>query len=398
MQVRAVSLSAQHRVPGAGHPQAHRTSSERLASLLVVHNYGSFCRRPSAVLPAKTEPYSYFSGPVRLIPPSRLQISTVLVTGCAGFIGSHLCERLLHDGYRVVGLDNFDPFYPRAVKEANLANFAQHPDFTFLEADLRHGPAALPTMAVDVVVHLAAKAGVGPSVKDPASYLDNNVLGTGHLLEWMRLGGVNKLFFASSSSVYGNSPEQPFREDVNTLATCISPYAATKLAGEQLVHTYHHLYGLDAINARFFTVYGPRQRPDLAIHKFVRLLRAGQVIPVFGDGSTARDYTFVADTVDGIARGVRYLLDHTDVFETVNLGNHQPVPLLELIAAVGQAAGIKPELTFQPMQAGDVNITYADISKAQALLGYAPQTSLAEGLRQFVAWLPEAQRIESLAK
>ena len=328
----------------------------------------------------------------RLLPPS------VLVTGCAGFIGSHLCERLLHDGYRVVGLDNFDPFYPRALKEANLAAFAQHPNFTFHETDLRHGPTALPATAVDVVVHLAAKAGVGPSVRDPAAYLENNVLGIGHLLEWMRQRGIGKLFFASSSSVYGNSPEQPFREDINTLATCISPYAASKLAGEQLVHTYHHLYGMDALNARFFTVYGPRQRPDLAIHKFVRLLRAGQAIPVFGDGSTARDYTFVADTVDGIARGVRYLLEHTGVFETVNLGNHQPVPLLDLIAAVGQAVGVEPELQFQPMQAGDVDITFADISKAQTLFGYAPQTSLAEGLRQFVAWLPEVHSIETLFK
>ncbi len=313
----------------------------------------------------------------------------MLVTGCAGFIGSHLCERLLHDGYRVVGLDNFDPFYPRAIKEANLAAFAQHPRFSFHEADLRQGPAALPTAAVDVVVHLAAKAGVGPSVQNPAAYLENNVLGTGHLLEWMHQHGSGKLFFASSSSVYGNAPEQPFREDANTLATCISPYAASKLAGEQLVHTYHHLYGLDALNARFFTVYGPRQRPDLAIHKFVRLLRAGQPIPVFGDGRTARDYTYVADTVDGIARGVRYLLAHAGVFETVNLGNHQPVPLLELIAAVGRAVGVVPQLVFQPMQAGDVDITFADISKARALLGYSPQTSLAEGLRQFVAGLPE---------
>ncbi|PJJ53038.1 GDP-mannose 4,6-dehydratase [Hymenobacter chitinivorans] len=313
---------------------------------------------------------------------------TVLVTGCAGFIGSHLCERLLREGYRVVGLDNFDPFYPRAVKEQNMAAFAEHPHFTFYEADLRQGPAALPPVPVEVVVHLAAKAGVGPSVQQPAAYVENNVMGTLHLLEWMRQQGVNKLFFASSSSVYGNSTEKPFREDLNPLATCISPYAASKLAGEELVHTYHHLYQLDALNARFFTVYGPRQRPDLAIHKFARLLRASQPIPVFGDGSTARDYTFVADTVDGIVRGVRYLLSHTGVFETVNLGNSRPIPLLELIEAVGQAVGIAPELRFEPLQAGDVDITFADIRKAQTLLGYAPHTSLTEGLRQFVAWLP----------
>ncbi|MCB2410656.1 GDP-mannose 4,6-dehydratase [Hymenobacter lucidus] len=324
--------------------------------------------------------------------------STVLVTGCAGFIGSHLCERLLHDGYHVVGLDNFDPFYPRAVKEANLAAFADHPNFTFHEADLRQGPAALPAVAADVVVHLAAKAGVGPSVLEPAAYLESNVMGTAHLLEWMRQHGVRKLFFASSSSVYGNSPEKPFREDLNTLATCISPYAASKLAGEELVHTYHHLYQLDALNARFFTVYGPRQRPDLAIHKFVRLLRAGQPIPVFGNGSTSRDYTFVADTVDGIARGVRYLLSHSGVFETVNLGNNRPVPLLELIAALGRVVGVEPELSFQPLQAGDVDTTFADIRKAQSLLGYQPRTSLAEGLRQFVAWLPAVQNAGATVK
>lgn len=315
---------------------------------------------------------------------------SVLVTGCAGFIGSHLCERLLAEGYQVVGLDNFDPFYDRALKEGNMGGFLQHPQFRFHHLDLRAGAGAL-TQALgsttfDLVVHLAAKAGVGPSVREPAAYLENNVLGTTHLLEWMRQQGVGKLFFASSSSVYGNSPQRPFHEELSLLQACISPYAASKLAGEQLTYTYHHLYQLSVLNARFFTVYGPRQRPDLAIHTFVRLLRAGQPIPVFGDGTTARDYTYVGDTVDGIARGVHYLLTQPLGYTTVNLGNHRPVPLLELIQAVGQAVGIAPQLHFQPMQAGDVDVTYADISKAHALLGYAPQTSLAEGLRQFVAW------------
>ncbi|RSK39522.1 GDP-mannose 4,6-dehydratase [Hymenobacter perfusus] len=318
-------------------------------------------------------------------------MASILVTGCAGFIGSHLAERLLHDGHRVVGLDNFDPFYDRSRKQQNLAGCRAHPRFSFHEADLRHGldalVDALPADPIDVVVHLAAKAGVGPSVQQPVAYLENNVLGTTHLLEWMRQREIQKLFFASSSSVYGNTREQPFREDMNLLSTCISPYAASKLSGEQLTYTYHHLHGLDVLNARFFTVYGPRQRPDLAIHKFVRLLQAGQPIPVFGDGTTARDYTFVLDTVDGISRGVDYLLEHTDVYETLNLGNNCPVPLLELIAAIGEAVGVEPQLTFQPMQAGDVDITYADISKAQRLLGYTPQTSLADGLREFVQWL-----------
>ena len=318
---------------------------------------------------------------------------TVLITGCAGFIGSHLCERLLREGHHVIGLDNFDPFYARALKQANLAAFAAHPRFTFHELDLTHGPAALQAALPappDVVVHLAAKAGVGPSVREPAAYLTNNVLGTTHLLEWMREQNVSRLLFASSSSVYGNTPQRPFREDAPLLQACISPYAASKLAGELLTYTYHHLYKMSVLNARFFTVYGPRQRPDLAIHKFVRLLRAGRPVPVFGDGSTARDYTFVLDTVDGVARGVAYLLAQdpaTPIYETINLGNHLPVPLLELIKAVGEAAGVVPRLEFQPMQAGDVDVTYADISRAQALLGYAPQTRLADGLRQFVQWL-----------
>ncbi|QDA61983.1 GDP-mannose 4,6-dehydratase [Hymenobacter jejuensis] len=325
---------------------------------------------------------------------------SILVTGCAGFIGSHLCQRLLSDGHRVVGLDNFDPFYDRTLKLANLAPLLSHPHFSFHEVELRHGAEALadalPADPIDVVVHLAAKAGVSPSVRQPIAYLENNVLGTTQLLEWMRQRDIKKLFFASSSSVYGNTPERPFREDMNLLATCISPYAASKLAGEQLTYTYHHLYQLDVLNARFFTVYGPRQRPDLAIHKFVRLLRAGQPIPVFGDGTTARDYTFVLDTVDGIARGVQYLLDHENVYETLNLGNNRPVPLLELIEEVGKAVGITPQLEFLPMQAGDVDITYADISKAQRLLGYQPRTSLADGLRQFVQWLAETHQAQLL--
>ncbi|RPD45797.1 NAD-dependent epimerase/dehydratase family protein [Hymenobacter sediminis] len=324
-------------------------------------------------------------------------MASILVTGCAGFIGSHLAERLLHDGHRVVGLDNFDPFYDRARKQQNLKSCLQYPRFTFHEADLRQGMDALvdalPADPIEVVVHLAAKAGVGPSVREPIAYLENNVVGTTHLLEWMRLRDIRKLFFASSSSVYGNTPERPFREDMNLLASCISPYAASKLSGEQLTYTYHHLYGLDVLNARFFTVYGPRQRPDLAIHKFVRLLRAGEPIPVFGDGTTARDYTFVLDTVDGIARGVAYLLTHDHVYETINLGNNRPVALLELIEAVGQAVHTTPQLAFQPMQAGDVDVTYADISKAQRLLGYAPQTTLADGLQAFVQWMDQMERI-----
>lgn len=317
---------------------------------------------------------------------------TVLVTGCAGFIGSHLSERLLADGYRVVGLDNFDPFYDRRLKEANLATLRAYPRFAFFELDLRHGAAALaalPARAYEAVVHLAAKAGVGPSLHKPAAYVETNVLGTTHLLEWMRQRAVPSLLFASSSSVYGNTPERPFREDAPVLARSISPYAASKLAGEALTYTYHHLYGLGVLNARFFTVYGPRQRPDLAIHKFARRLRAGQSLSVYGDGRTARDYTFVADTVDGIVRSLAYLRAHPGAYETVNLGSRRPVSLLDLIEALGQAVGVAPRLEFLPAQPGDVELTYADIGKAQRLLGYHPRTALADGLQQFVQWLDQ---------
>ncbi|ALW86484.1 epimerase [Hymenobacter sedentarius] len=320
-------------------------------------------------------------------------MSTILVTGCAGFIGSHLSERLLADGYRVVGLDNFDPFYDRHTKVENLALLRPQPRFSFYELDLRHGLAALPPEPYAAVVHLAAKAGVGPSLREPAAYLDTNVLGTTHLLEWMRQQPqqLPNLLFASSSSVYGNTPARPFREDEPLFAHCISPYAASKLAGEELTFTYHHLYGLNVLNARFFTVYGPRQRPDLAIHKFARRLRAGQPLPVYGDGRTARDYTYIDDIVDGIVRGLAYLDAHAGTYEIVNLGNSHPISLLELVAALGQAMGVAPQLEFLPAQAGDVDVTFADISKARKLLGYQPRTALPEGLRQFVSWLDERE-------
>lgn len=322
-------------------------------------------------------------------------MATVLVTGCAGFIGSHLCERLLADGFQVIGLDNFDPFYPKSYKLANLQNLLPNPAFAFFELDLRRGAealAALPSQAIAAVVHLAAKAGVAPSVSAPLAYYETNVSGTVQLLEWMRQQAIKNLLFASSSSVYGNTRELPFREDLPLLASCISPYAATKLAGEQLTHTYHHLYQFSVLNARFFTVYGPRQRPDLAINKFVRLLLSNQPVPVYGDGTTARDYTYVADTVDGIVRGVQYLLQHKNVYETINLGNNQPIALQQLVDSIGATLGVSPVLTYLPMQAGDVDITYADISKAQQLLGYQPKTPLAEGLRRFVDWLDETNK------
>lgn len=312
-----------------------------------------------------------------------------LVTGCAGFIGSHTTERLLGEGYRVTGIDSFSKFYPREIKERNMAGFIKNPDFRFEEIDLRDRKGLVNVTAeYDIVVHLAAKAGVRPSIKAPHDYIDVNIHGTNNILEIMREGGANKLFFASSSSVYGNQKAIPFSEDsVEDLP--ISPYAYSKRAGELLCHTNHHLYNIDVLCARFFTVYGPRQRPDLAIHKFVKKIWNNEPIQMFGDGSTARDYTFINDTVDGIMGGVQYLRTHDAVFDIVNLGNNTPVKLSDLIRLIGEALGKSPEVEQLPMQQGDVDITYADIARATSLFGYAPKTQINHGLKAFVQWFEQ---------
>lgn len=312
-----------------------------------------------------------------------------LVTGCAGFIGSHTVERLLAEGYRVTGIDSFSKFYPREVKERNMSTFIDHPDFRFEELDLRDRKGLVSVTAeYDIVVHLAAKAGVRPSIKAPHDYIDVNIHGTNNILEIMREGGANKLFFASSSSVYGNQQTIPFTEDgVEDLP--ISPYAYSKRAGELLCHTNHHLYDIDVICARFFTVYGPRQRPDLAIHKFVKLIWNDTPIQMFGDGSTARDYTFINDTLSGIMGGIQYLRTNEGVFDIVNLGNNTPVKLNDLIRMIGEAMGKAPIVNQLPMQQGDVDITYADIEHARSMFGYAPQTSIENGLKAFVTWFEQ---------
>jgi len=321
-------------------------------------------------------------------------MQTVLVTGCAGFIGSHLCESLLNKGFRVIGIDNFDPFYSRVVKEQNLLNFIGHPYFSFVELDLADKDDLATFMSdksPDVIVHLAGKAGVRPSIDDPAGYIRANITATQNILDIMKEKGIRKMAFASSSSVYGNCPETPFREDMD-VSNPVSPYAFTKKSCELINYTYHHLYQLDILNMRFFTVFGPRQRPDLAIHKFTRLLRNNEPIPMFGDGGTARDYTFVADTVAGIESAIDYLLEHENVYETVNLGNNQPVLLRDMIQTIAEEAGVEPVINQLPMQDGDVNITYADISRANQLLGYQPKTSFREGIKQFLAWYDEVHR------
>lgn len=309
----------------------------------------------------------------------------VLVTGGAGFIGSHLVDQLLAEGHTVTTLDNFDPFYDPVVKEANIAAHLCDPDFQLIRADVRDLPALRSQLkgSYDLVVHLAAKAGVRPSIADPLAYQQVNVTGTQNLLEFARERGIQQFVFASSSSVYGVNPRVPWREDDAVLRP-ISPYAATKVAAELLGHAYSHLFGIRFIALRFFTVYGPRQRPDLAIHKFARQIRSGQALPFFGDGSTSRDYTHVSDIVTGIRAAMDY---RGSAYEVINLGGDQPVTLSALVAALEDALGQKARLDPQPEQPGDVPRTWADLSKARELLSYQPRMNLRDGLRDFVNWL-----------
>ncbi len=310
----------------------------------------------------------------------------ILITGCAGFIGSHLTEKLLAEGHQVTGLDNFDPFYAREHKEANLQHAKQNPAFAFVEGDIADQK-TWDSLSVkpDAVIHLAAKAGVLPSLKDPSGYLRTNVSGTQLLLEWMRKADCDRLVFGSSSSVYGNTSETPFHEKMD-VSRPISNYAFTKVACETLIRTYHELYGLNAVNLRFFTVIGERQRPDLAVNKFVRMIRNGEAVTMYGDGTTARDYTYVGDIVSGIGKALSWILDQDKAFETVNLGNHSPVNLLEMIHTVYRVLGQEPNIEQLPMQKGDVQITYANVEKAGRLFGYEPTTSFEQGVRKFVDW------------
>jgi UDP-glucuronate 4-epimerase len=306
----------------------------------------------------------------------------ILITGAAGFIGSNLINRLLQSGiYQLVGLDNFDNFYSREQKEKNLAPFISHPDFHFFEGDICNMDDLLALGDFDVIIHLAAKAGVRPSILNPILYQQVNVDGTQNLLEFARQKKIMQFVFASSSSVYGINENIPWNEDEKLKP--ISPYASTKLSCEMLGHVYSHLYGIRFLALRFFTVYGPAQRPDLAIHKFFKAISERNPIPVFGDGSSSRDYTFVEDTIQGIEAAITY--DQSD-FEIINLGNHQTVTLSELITAIEKISGKKAIIDRQPEQAGDVPKTYADISKAKRLLNYQPDTSLEKGLISFYEW------------
>jgi UDP-glucuronate 4-epimerase len=311
-----------------------------------------------------------------------------LVTGGAGFIGSHLVDRLLSEGWRVTVIDNFDPFYDPALKRNNIATHIGHANYTLLDLDIRDLDAlrsALAGRRFDVLVHLAAKAGVRPSIARPLEYQDVNVRGTHNLLELAREMDISQFVFASSSSVYGVNPNVPWREDDAVLRP-ISPYASTKVSGELLGHVYSHLHGIRFIALRLFTVYGPRQRPDLAIHKFARMMLQGEAIPVYGDGSTYRDYTYVEDIVEGLYRAMHYT---GALYEVINLGNNQPVSLLEMIQSLERTLGVVAVLQFLPPQAGDVPRTCADTAKAESLLGFKPTTPLQEGLERFVIWLSQ---------
>lgn len=308
-----------------------------------------------------------------------------LVTGGAGFIGSHVCERLLNAGHHVWAFDELNSFYDPQLKRRNIRDIQTHAKpFEFVQGDITDRAALdelFGSVKFDQVIHLAARAGVRPSLAEPALYQRVNVEGTVNVLEAARKTGVKKIIIASSSSVYGVNSKVPFAES-DPIFAAISPYAASKLACEALGHVYHHIYGMDIAMLRFFTVYGPRQRPDLAIYKFAKLITAGKPIPVFGDGSTARDYTFVSDTVDGVMACTQKEIG----FDIFNLGESQTVTLSRLIEVLESALGKKAVIDRQPAQPGDVPLTFADISKSCAKLGYQPHIKIEQGIALFVDW------------
>jgi UDP-glucuronate 4-epimerase len=319
-------------------------------------------------------------------------MKNILITGGAGFIGSHLVERLLAEGgWQITVVDDFNDFYDPAIKRANVRARVSDPKYTLVEADIRDQNALQKVFAglqYDCIVHLAARAGVRPSLLEPQLYVETNINGTMNLLELARKTGVKQFVFGSSSSVYGVNPKVPFAED-DPIFNPISPYAATKAAGELICHSYAHLYEMRILCLRFFTVYGARQRPDLAIHKFAKLISAGKPIPVFGDGSTRRDYTYIDDIIAGVRAAMDYDLTK---YEVINLGESRTVELRELIALLEDALGARAQIDRQSLQPGDVPQTFADITKARKLLGYDPQTDIETGIRRFVEWFRSHQQ------
>lgn len=310
-----------------------------------------------------------------------------VITGGAGFIGSHLVGRLLEQGHRVTAIDNFDPFYDPEVKRRNIAAHLESERFRLIEADLLELDPADGTLRgeFDLLVHLAARPGIPASIRDPVLYARVNVAGTAAVLELAHGLGIRRFLFASSSSVYGEGARIPFSEE-DSAERPISPYAATKRAGELLCHAHHHIHRLSIVCLRLFTVYGSRQRPDLAIHKFARLMSAGEAIPVYGGGSTERDYTHIDDVLRGVEGAIKYTARHPEAFEIANLGAGHPVPLHRLIELLADALGVKPHIHPLPPREGDLPRTWADLRKARELFGYLPSVSLEEGIRRFAEW------------
>lgn len=318
-------------------------------------------------------------------------MKTFLITGGAGFIGSSLSEQLLNNNEKVIIIDNFCDFYNPNIKERNIDNIKNNTNFKLYKVDIRDRLSIKKVFdenKIDVVVNLAAMAGVRPSIENPILYQEVNCLGLQNILEEMKLHNVKNGVFASSSSVYGNGKEVPFRENM-VVDYAISPYAATKKANEVMAHVYHKLYNMNIIMLRFFTVYGPKQRPDLAINKFTRLMIEGKEIPMFGNGNTSRDYTYIDDIVEGIIKSCEFCLSNKNVYEILNLGNSNPISLIDMIRTIGETLEIEPKIEQLPMQAGDVETTFADITKAKKLIGYEPKTPFYNEIKKFVEWYKE---------
>lgn len=318
-------------------------------------------------------------------------MKTVLITGGAGFIGSNLADRLLEENYEVIIIDNMTGNYSVNLKNANINRNINHPHYHFYKVDIRNKEEMQQIFkenTIDSVIHLAGLAGVRKSIEEPILYEEVNGIGTQNILEVMKENKVKNLVFSSSSSVYGNRNQGPFKESDNTDYP-ISPYAATKKADELFIYTYHHLYKINAMLLRFFTVYGPRQRGDLAISKFVKAIFEDEPIQMYGDGTTSRDYTYIGDIIDGIWKSLKYLEKNEDIYEILNIGESTPITLKDMIKTIETKVGKKAKILQMPMQMGDVTTTYASIEKAKNMIGYAPKTSFEEGIEKFVKWFKE---------